>query len=103
MIFITSVPIHPSIIKYYVSLLDPEIRDTIDERLLLMSCFDTSHVPLSSKVLARPRMQRKIMLVGNSGGRMLERHNIGGFQGVCQKSECFSFVDDLPHSNTTGV
>ena len=55
-IYITSQPIHPNVIDYYLQLLPgvpfPHARD----RLLLLSTYDSALKPLTQKILERPRL-----------------------------------------------
>ena len=60
MIYVTSMPIRPSIIEYYLALLPAVIPSHAMARLNLLSVGDSSAVPLSAKLLARPRMLSKI-------------------------------------------
>jgi hypothetical protein len=59
MIYVTSMPIRPSIVEYYLALL-PVIPSHAMARLNLLSVGDSSPVPLSAKLLDRPRMLSKI-------------------------------------------
>ena len=60
MIYVTSMPIRPSIIEYYLALLPAVIPSHAMARLHLLSVGDSSPVPLSAKMLERPRMLSKI-------------------------------------------
>ena len=60
MIYLTSQPIHPSIIDYYLHLLPGVPSRHARKRLTLLSCYDTSSVPLTEKILARPRLLQRI-------------------------------------------
>jgi PGM1 C-terminal domain len=55
-IYLTSQPIHPSVIDYFLQLLPsvpfPDARD----RLLLLSTYDAGLKPLTQKILERPRL-----------------------------------------------
>lgn len=55
-IFVTSTPIHDSIIDYYLHLLPGVPTRHSRARLSLMSCYDSSPIPLSQKILDRPRL-----------------------------------------------
>lgn len=60
LIFITSMPVDESIVDYYLHLL-PGITDRhARERLILLSCYDSSVKPLTQKVLERPRLVERI-------------------------------------------
>ena len=59
-IFITSIPIAPSIIDYYLHLLPGITGYHASERLTLLSCYDASARSLTEKILERPRLIEKI-------------------------------------------
>lgn len=58
LIYISSMPLHPSIVNYYLALI-PD-ADKPHERLKLFSTFDASDKPLTEKILERPRLLEKI-------------------------------------------
>jgi len=60
MIYVTSMPIKPSIVEYYLALLPGVIPSHAMARLTLVSIDDSSPRPLSEKLLFRPRMLAKI-------------------------------------------
>ena len=60
MIYVTSTPIKPSIVEYYLALLPGVIPSHAMARLSLVSVDDSSPRPLSEKLLNRPRMLSKI-------------------------------------------
>ena len=59
-IFITSTTIPESIIDYYLHLLPGVPGLHARRRLTLVSCDDTSHMPLTRKILERPRVIERI-------------------------------------------
>ncbi len=59
-IFVTSAPVHPTIIDYYLHLLTDVPGAHARRRLTLLSCQDTSGVPLTRKILDRPRLIERI-------------------------------------------
>lgn len=59
-IFVTSVPVDPIIIDYYLHLLPGITGYHARQRLTLHSCFDASHLSLTEKILARPRLINRI-------------------------------------------
>lgn len=59
-IYVTSVPIDPAIIDYYLHLLPGITGYHARQRLTLLSCFDASSVPLTEKILQRPRLIERI-------------------------------------------
>ena len=60
MIYVTSMPIKPNIVEYYLALLPGVIPSHAMARLTLVSIDDSSPRPLSDKLLDRPRLLKKI-------------------------------------------
>jgi hypothetical protein len=60
MIYVTSQPVSESIVEYYLGLLPGVIPSHARARLTLVPVGDASTVPLSAKLLARPRLLREI-------------------------------------------
>lgn len=60
LIYVTSMPLHPSIIDYYLQLLPGIPFSHARHRLLLLSAYDASLKPLSQKILERPRLLERI-------------------------------------------
>ncbi len=60
MIYVTSQPIPESIVQYYLGLLPGVIPSHARARLTIVPVGDASSVPLSAKLLARPRLLREI-------------------------------------------
>jgi hypothetical protein len=60
MIYVTSMPINPSIIEYYLALLPGVIPSHARARLSLVAVGDSSSCPLTEKLLARPRLLAQI-------------------------------------------
>ncbi|MCB9746188.1 MAG: carboxylate-amine ligase [Alphaproteobacteria bacterium] len=60
LVFVTSNPIHPSIVDYYLHLLTGVPGSHARRRLTLLACHDASPKPLSQKILERPRLQQRI-------------------------------------------
>ena len=61
LIYLTSQPVHPSIVDYYLHLLAGVPTSHARRRLTLLACHDASPRPLSAKILERPRLQRRIL------------------------------------------
>ena len=59
-VYVTSKPIHPSIIDYYIHLLPGVPGRHARNRLTLFDCDDESPDPLTQKILDRPRLVRRI-------------------------------------------
>ena len=60
LVYVTSLPILPSVIDYYLDLLPGVIPSHARKRLFLVSTLDGSSRPLTEKVLERPRLIRRI-------------------------------------------
>jgi hypothetical protein len=60
LIYVTSLPLHPSIIDYYLQLLPGIPFSHARNRLLLLSTYDSSLKPLTQKILERPRLIARI-------------------------------------------
>lgn len=60
LVYITSQPLHPSVIDYYLQLLPGIPFSHARDRLLLLSTYDSSLNPLSQKILDRPRLLERI-------------------------------------------
>jgi len=59
-VFVSSMPIDPVIIDYYLHLLPGITGYHARERLTLISCYDSSAIPLTEKILQRPRLVERI-------------------------------------------
>ena len=59
LIYITSQPLHPSVVDYYLQLLPGIPFSHARDRLLLLSTYDSSHKPLTQKILERPRLMAR--------------------------------------------
>ncbi len=59
-IFVSSVPVDDSIVDYYLHLLPGITGYHARQRLTLLSCYDATRVSLTSKVLRRPRLIKRI-------------------------------------------
>lgn len=60
LIYITSEPLHPMIVDYYLQLLPGIPFSHGRERLLLFSTYDAAPKPLTQKILERPRLVQRI-------------------------------------------
>jgi hypothetical protein len=60
LVFVTSQPILPSIVDYYLDLMPGVIPSHAKKRLFLVSALDGTPRPLSLKILERPRLIRRI-------------------------------------------
>lgn len=59
-VYVTSVPIDPAIIDYYLHLLPGITGYHARKRLVLLSCYDASFKSLTEKILERPRLIERI-------------------------------------------
>ncbi|MGQ0740089.1 MAG: peptide ligase PGM1-related protein [Bacteroidota bacterium] len=59
-VYVTSEPIDPVIIDYYLHLLPGITRLHAEQRLTLLSCYDASAKSLTEKILDRPRLIERI-------------------------------------------
>jgi len=59
-VYISSSPIDPVIVDYYLHLLPGITGYHARERLTLISCYDVSAMPLTEKILRRPRLIERI-------------------------------------------
>lgn len=60
LIYVTSQPLHPSVIDYYLQLLPGIPFSHARDRLLLLSTYDSSLKPLTQKIVERPRLMERI-------------------------------------------
>lgn len=60
MVYVTSMPIQPTIIDYYLNLLPAVVASHARKRLFLVAPQDASSEPLSRKLLDRPRLLQQI-------------------------------------------
>jgi hypothetical protein len=60
LIYVTSQPLHPSIVDYYLELLPGIPSSHARARLDLFATYDASHKTLTQKLLERPRLLQKI-------------------------------------------
>ncbi|MDJ0638741.1 MAG: peptide ligase PGM1-related protein [Paracoccaceae bacterium] len=59
-IFVTSQPVPPAIIDYYLQLLPGVPREHALRRLTMLCCYDGSPQPLTTKILERPRLMKRL-------------------------------------------
>jgi hypothetical protein len=60
LIYVTSQPVHPDVVDYYLQLLDSVSASHARRRLHMVSVFDASPRPLSEKILERPNLLRRL-------------------------------------------
>jgi hypothetical protein len=59
-VYVTSMPIDPVVVDYYLHLLPGITGNHARQRLTMLSCFDSSARSLTEKILERPRLIRRI-------------------------------------------
>lgn len=75
-IYITSQPLHPEIVDYYLGLLAGVSARSARSRLRLFCCYDGTARPLTEKILERPRLIERIRLaIGSSSHTYLTCFN----------------------------
>jgi hypothetical protein len=60
LVYVTSAPIHPSAVDYMLSLVSGIPTEHMRQRLTVLSLYDSSLIPLSEKILHRPRVIDRI-------------------------------------------
>lgn len=60
LIYLTSQPVHPDVVDYYLQLLDSVSASHARKRLHMVSVFDSSPRPLSEKILERPNLIKRL-------------------------------------------
>jgi hypothetical protein len=75
-IYITSQPVNPDIVDYYLQLLDGVTLSQARQRLHMVSVLDASARPLSEKILERPRLMARLRaLIGDPERAYLTCYN----------------------------
>ncbi len=59
-VYVSSIPIEPVIVDYYLHLLPGITGNHARQRLTMLSCYDASNKSLSEKILERPRLMERI-------------------------------------------
>ncbi|MGB5704672.1 MAG: hypothetical protein WBM48_17765, partial [Polyangiales bacterium] len=60
LVYVTSAPIHPAAVDYMLSLVSGIPNEHMRRRLTVLPLFDSSLVPLSEKILRRPRVIERL-------------------------------------------
>jgi len=60
LVYVTSLPLHPLVLEYYLQLLAGVTSSHARSRLTLLCAYDSSPEPLTQKVLERPRLIERI-------------------------------------------
>jgi len=75
-IYITSQPVNPDIVDYYLQLLDGVTLSQARQRLHILSVFDSSARPLTEKILERPRLMARLRsIIGDPSRAYLTCYN----------------------------
>ncbi len=76
LIYVTSQPVNPDIVDYYLHLLDGVSTRQVQQRLSMLSVYDSSARPLTEKILERPRLVQRIRkLIGDREQAYLTCYN----------------------------
>lgn len=76
LIYLTSQPVQPEIVDYYLHMLDGVPSSHARQRLQMMSVYDASLRPLTEKILERPRLiERLRRQIGDPGQAYLTCYN----------------------------
>ena len=59
-VYVTSLPVHPLVLEYYLHLLAGVPASHARARLTMLCCYDASPRPLTQKILERPRLLQRI-------------------------------------------
>lgn len=60
LVYVTSAPIHPAAVDYMLSLISGIPNEHMKRRLTVLSLYDNSLVPLTQKILQRPRVVERL-------------------------------------------
>ena len=60
LVYVTSQPLNPAVVDYFLALIGGIPTAHARERLTLIACYDTSPRPLTEKILERPRLIQRI-------------------------------------------
>ncbi len=81
LVYVTSQPVHPAVIDYYLHLLPGVPARHARERLTLLDCADGSPLALTEKILDRPRlMSRMREVIGDTMSAHLTCFNATGLE-----------------------
>jgi len=80
-IYVTSQPVAPAIIDYYLHLLPGIPSQHVRDRLTLVSCHDALASPLSAKILERPRVVDRIRrVIGAPASAYMACYNVSNLE-----------------------
>jgi hypothetical protein len=76
LIYVTSQPVHPDVVDYYLQLLDSVSASHARNRLTMISVLDSTARPLSEKILERPHLIRRLRAaIGDPSSAYLTVYN----------------------------
>lgn len=76
LIYVTSQPVHPDVVDYYLQLLDSVSASHARNRLTMIALFDSTARPLSQKILERPHLIRRLRdAIGDRSSAYLTVYN----------------------------
>lgn len=76
LIYVTSQPVHPDVVDYYLQLLDSVSASHARKRLHMVSVFDSTPKPLSEKILERPNLLKRLRrYIGDTQNAYLTTYN----------------------------
>lgn len=81
LIYVTSQPLHPSVIDYYLQLLPGIPFSHARDRLLLLSTYDSSLKPLTQKIIERPRLLERIRQALRPDNSYMICYNTSAWEG----------------------
>ncbi|MEM6731957.1 MAG: hypothetical protein AAF658_10400 [Myxococcota bacterium] len=82
LIYVTSQPVHPDVIDYYLQLLDSVSAGHARKRLQMVSVYDSSPRPLTEKLLERPQLLERIkQSIGDPTRAYLTAYNCTPLEG----------------------
>ncbi|MEO0408123.1 MAG: peptide ligase PGM1-related protein [Cyanobacteria bacterium P01_A01_bin.135] len=80
LIYVTSQPIHPNVVDYYLQLLPGVPISQARSRLLMLSTYDASLKCLTEKILERPRLVERIRQFLRPGNAYMTCYNTSRFE-----------------------
>lgn len=82
LIYVTSQPVHPDVVDYYLQLLDSVSAGHARKRLQMVSVYDSSPRPLTEKLLERPQLLNRLKTaIGDRSHAYLTCYNVTPLEG----------------------
>ncbi len=101
-VFVTSTPLAPSIVDYYLHLLSGVPTAHARSRLMLLSANDASTRSLTAKLLERPRLLRRIRAAIGDPAQRISRYSMRRIWSATWRSRSTSRSMDAIRSSPTG-